>query len=807
MQSSLSFSLLAGTVAACAPMGACLALAQIAPDPATLLRDAEIASRPEEPRAGEIVVVATRIKGQVDVPQPPIVTLSEAEIASYGAASIGDLLQALAPQTGSGRGRGAGRPVVLLNGQRISGFREMRNIPPEAIRRLEILPEEVALRFGYPANQRVINFILKDNFSARTLEAELAQPDRGGSSTAQAEASLFRTLGLGRLNLTATASKTTPLFESERGVVQTPGSLPGSAAARTLIAENRQLGINGTWTSGLGEQGLAGALTLNGAFTRSDTVSFSGLDAATLDRLARRGQNETSEAGVTYARAAGTWQLTATLDGSHAVNVTRIDRANGSRVTDTARSLTDSAASLVTAMGRPHALPAGDVATTFKVGFAWSGITSSDTRTLLGQTVLLRGDSTAGINIGVPLTSRRNSVLGGVGDLSLNLSAGLNRLSDFGTLSDWSAGLTWGLTERLGLQASYLVNQAAPSLTDLGNPVVQNPNVPIYDFARNETALVTVTTGGNRQLLRETQRDIKLGLAWQVPILSDSNVIVEYFLNNSDNVTASFPALTPVIEAAFPGRVTRDATGRLIAVNRLPVTFANQHSSRLRYGFNLAGTIGKASPGSSGGRSGGAMQGGPPPGAGLASPPGAATGAGAPRGSGFGGPSGGGRMGNGQGRWNLSFYHTVQLENRVAVAPVGPVLDLLGGDALSGGGLPRHSLEAEGGAFYRGFGLRFTGTWTAPTRVAGGAALSSSDLRFGALTKLNLRTFIDLGQQKRLTEATPLFKNARFSIRIDNLLGQRQRVTDRNGIVPIGYQPDLVDPVGRLIEVELRKQF
>ena len=40
------------------------------------------------PRAGEIVVVATRIGGQIDAPQPPIVTLNEADIAAYGAASI-----------------------------------------------------------------------------------------------------------------------------------------------------------------------------------------------------------------------------------------------------------------------------------------------------------------------------------------------------------------------------------------------------------------------------------------------------------------------------------------------------------------------------------------------------------------------------------------------------------------------------------------------------------------------------------------------------------------------------------------------
>jgi len=784
-----------------------------------------------EPQAGEIVVVATRIKGQVDAPQPPIQVLDEEDIASYGAASITDLLDALSPQTGSGRGRGSGRPVVLLNGQRISGFREMRNIPPEAIRRLEILPEEVALRYGYPADQRVINFILKDNFAAKTVEVEYGRPTRGGTDTSKLEGSLFRTSGQSRLNLTVTADDTTPLFENERGVIQAPGSVPtvagdpDPASARTLIADSRDLGVNATWTKGLGEKGLAGSITVNGAYTRADWTSFSGLSLAADptgaivrsfgDPLARRTKSDTAEAGLTYARGLGEWQLTATVDASHAITNTTVDQrsvltgplpATGPVSFTTpapalARSVSDSATSLVTAVGRPLHLPAGDVTATLKAGFAWTGIASSDTRNAGGETRLRRGDASAGVNLGLPVASRRNQVLAGIGDLSLNFSAGVDRLSDIGTLTDWSAGLTWGITESLGLQASYIVNQVAPGLTDLGNPVVQTFNVPVYDFTRGQTALVTVTSGGNPLLARETDRAVKLGLTWQLPFLQRSNFIVEYFHNNSSNVTAGFPLLTPAIEAAFPGRVTRDSAGRLIGIDRRPVTLANQTSSRLRYGFNLAGPLGKPRAGASGGgRFGGGGFGGAPPGGGMEghSPGGS--------GGGFGGGRGG-RGGNGQGRWNVSLYHTVQFMNRVTVAPGGPVLDLLSGDALTGGGVARHSLEFEGGAFYRGFGLRFNGSWTAPTHVRGSGAPGSSDLRFGSLTKIGLRAFADLGQQKALTDASPFFKNARLSLKVDNVLDARQRVTDRFGAVPVSYQPDLLDPQGRVISIEFRKQF
>lgn len=848
--------LLAGPLMmAAAPALAGTALAEAQPDLTGASAGSAGADPAEDgmtPIGGEILVIATRLKGQVDAPQPPIITLNEEDIAAYGAASITDLIAELSPQTSSGRGRGGGFPVILVNGQRVASFREMRNIPPEAIRKLEVLPEEVALRYGYPANQRVINFILKDKFAAKTVEAEYGQSGRGGTATSNLEASLFRVTGPGRINLSVTAQDTTPLTEAERGVVQSPGSrptVPGDpdpAAARSLVADSRQLGINGTWTRGLGEKGLAGSLSLNGAFTRADSTTLSGLntvlltagpepDAATAirtfgDPLARRTRTDTAQGGVTLGKGLGNWQLTATLDASHAVaNATirrRVDtgalvdaaKAGTLDITgalpelpagpiDRAHTISDSMTSLVTVVGSPLSLPAGEVSATVKAGFAYTGITSSDTRTQTGEVRLRRGDASTGVNLGIPLTSRRNGVLPGVGDVSLNFSAGVNRLSDFGWLTDWSAGLNWGLTEKLGLQASYIVNQAAPTLTDLGNPQVQTDNVPVYDFTRGESALVSVITGGNRALARQTQRDIKLALNWQLPVLKNSNLVVEYFRNNSDNVTAAFPLLTPAIEAAFPGRVTRDAAGHLIAIDQRAVTFSSEVSSRLRWGFNLGGTLGKPQPGGrAGGRGGGMMgqlrgaMGGAPP---------------AGDGGGHGGGSyggGGGRMGggNGQGRWNFSVYHTVQFLNRVTIAPGGPVLDLLGGDALTSGGVARHSLEFEGGAFYRGFGLRLNGTWVAPTHVNGGGiggGTTGDDLRFGALTRVKARLFADLGQQKGLIEAVPFFRNTRVSFMVDNLFDARQRVTDRNGVVPVSYQPDLIDPQGRIFGIELRKQF
>ena len=101
-----------------------------------------------------IVVTGARPRGSVVGDIPPENVLDSRDIRATGATSISELLEAVESQTGSARGRGGGRPILLLNGLRISGFRELRDLPPEAIERMEILPEEVALKYGYAADQR-----------------------------------------------------------------------------------------------------------------------------------------------------------------------------------------------------------------------------------------------------------------------------------------------------------------------------------------------------------------------------------------------------------------------------------------------------------------------------------------------------------------------------------------------------------------------------------------------------------------------------------------------------------------------------
>ena len=103
--------------------------------------------QPAAASSDEILVVAQSLRGEVETPVPPVLELNEQDIAAYGAGSLAELVQALGPATGSGA-RGGGFPVILVNGTRVSSFRELRSYPPEAIQKVEVFPEEGAQRYG-----------------------------------------------------------------------------------------------------------------------------------------------------------------------------------------------------------------------------------------------------------------------------------------------------------------------------------------------------------------------------------------------------------------------------------------------------------------------------------------------------------------------------------------------------------------------------------------------------------------------------------------------------------------------------------
>lgn len=753
-----------------------LALILILPD-----ARAQQAVPPADDAGADIVVTAPRLVGSVDVDIPADVVLDEAAIQSYGASSVTDLLSALSAQTRSGRGRGNGPPVVLVNGKRVSGFAEIRDLPSEAIQRVEVLPEDVALRYGFTAEQRVVNFILKEKFSAITLEGEVGAPTSGGRTSMEAEAGLVRIGKLGRLNIDTEYTRSGKILESERGIIPDGAD---ETAYRTLSPSNEAFKLNSVLNRTIANNVSA---TLSLQHDRADTVSLFGISPASvgaIDPLTRNVRTRAWTGGLTVDGRIDRFNWTATANGERTTLRTLTDQdvavPSGRDLAQSRLSVGNASWSLT---GPLVELPAGPVTTNIRAGFEARGIDSVSERSgVLRSASINRDEANVRGNIDIPLTSRGRAVGDVIGDLSINLNGGYKKLSDFGAITAYGYGLNWSPLSGVTLLASMAVDQAAPSSTQLGEPTLVTPNALVYDYVRGQTAIVALTSGGNPLLRAEERRDMKLGLTYEPKWLDGLTMTANYFRNRSTDPLAAFPALTAAVQAAFPNRFTRDGTGQLVAVDQRSINFLASRSEQLRWGLSFQKSFGQPSGGSGAGA-----------GAGRGAPPG-----GGGRGFGFG------RPGSNGGRWSVSAYHTIKFVDEVDIAPGLPPLDLLGGDATGqSGGTPRHAFELEGGWFNKGIGVRVNGAHQTATSVNAGG----SPLRFSDLTTLNLRLFVNFEQRKALIDAVPLLKGARLAIRIDNLFNDIQGVRDAGGLVPLRYQSGYVDPVGRTFEISLRKIF
>src|SRR3546814_10137216 len=105
------------------------------------------------------------------------------------------------------------------------------------------------------------------------------------------------------------------------------------------------------------------------------------------------------------------------------------------------------------------------------------------------------------------------------------------------------------------------------------------------------------------------------------------------------------------------------------------------------------------------------------------------------------------------GLWNISFYHTWRFTDRVNIADGVPVLDQLAGNAITPGGVARHTIEFEGGLFKNGLGVHLNGQWNAPAHVLGSGAPGSSNVRFGSYTVRSERHTSELQSLMRLSYA------------------------------------------------------
>lgn len=746
----------------------------------------------------------------------PEVSLDVAEIRSYGASSLEELLSDLAPLTNSSDG---GTPAILLNGRRVTGFREIRRFPPEALARVEILPEEVALKFGFRADQKVINFVLRQRFHALTAQSRQDAPTDGGQWQSEFEISNLRIRNDSRWSLNLDYSYEDALFESDRDIDRGAEN----AADRSLEPEQQDISLTGSYTHVLPAD-ISATYLAGVDFGKSEaSIARSSLT----DTLARDGEDWGVEAGVMLDKVYDGWNWTLKSNYAHDNSETETQTDPLTGFAEKTSAETDTASLEAIAFFDIMELPAGNLVTTVQAGASTEQFFSrSDRSGLIEETELSRDELNTQISLDVPILK---DGLAGVklGRLSINANAGFDELSDAGSLSTLGTGVTWRPVNGIQLVASTSRAENAPSLQRLGNAVSVTENASVFDFATGDTVEdVTRITGGNADLQNETRVTDRINLALDPFDETDLTFNFAYTQTETENAITSFPGLTPAIENAFPSRVVRSDDGRLISLDARPINLAQSTNRQVRYGLNWSYTLPRgerpdldrderqqlreifmqrlseedrarmqermaqreAQRANGGG------------GRGEAGRPGARGG------PGRGGPGRGrGDRGGGRGRLFVSVYHTIILEDSLLILDGQERLDLLDGDAISSsGGTPENEVTAQAGFSQGPYGGFLRVSWQDATEINDG---NGGRLSFDDLTTTNLRLQYDFGRNPKLLIRYPFLDSVRASFSIDNVFNEKQRVTDAAGLTPINYQPDLLDTQGRTVSLRLRKLF
>ncbi|WP_051583493.1 hypothetical protein, partial [Sphingomonas sp. RIT328] len=601
---------------------------------------------PATARDEDIVVTGRAVPGAVIGDIPAENRLSPADIAGYGVGTVTELLDQISGQTQSDQGRDSSSgPVVLVNGKRISGVNEIGDLPTEAILRVDILPEEVALKYGYDAQQKVVNLILR-----RRIRTTVANIGGGGSlagqgEKARADVTYTRIHDNDRVNVAARVESTASLRESERGLISATGAIDPTGriaddtAYRTLVPATRTWSLNGAVAHQVSDAVTA---SLNAGASYATSAALQGLATATLDVTADNPfaismsdttinryldtqalRQDTATAsghlGATLNADVSTrWKLsvianydhgdtrtvtdrgydTAALQQAIAANAIAVDPYGplsaallGPLQRERAVARSDAGSASAVLMGRLFAMPAGDVRVSLRLGGDVSALRSSTayagvTRTSAATRTTGRGQ----ISLDVPLTSRRSGFLSGLGNLTANLNAGATRVADYGTLATFGYGLNW--TPRTGISVIASVNEdrVAPTLQQLNAPVVVT-QARVYDAVTGATVTVLQSTGGNAALAADDRHVVKLGVALKPFPRRNLSLSANYINSRPRNPIGTLSGATAATEAAFAERFTRDDTGMLTAVDSRAVNFAREDREEIRWGVNLTGIL------------------------------------------------------------------------------------------------------------------------------------------------------------------------------------------------------------------------
>lgn len=596
---------------------------------------------------------------------------------------------------------------------------------------------------------------------------------------------------------------------------------------RTLRPDVRNYDLNGTASTRLAPWLTANAnlrLTRNVSrslrglpsvlFRLPETNPFSpfsnevGIALYGQDPLRSRYARDSGEGRLTFNGRFGQWGGNLNLRHSESKDVIDTDRVAGfgsvtladsvnpfatdlsdliGITTDRATSQTLTDLAELTLTGPLAELPAGALQATVGGRLSWYRLKSRSTSLLSGDRDFRRNEQGVRAALDIPLTSRDAGVLPQLGNLTGSAEIARTHFSDAGSLDHWALGLTWEPISPLQLRGSIEENQNAPGIQILGNPIVETPQVRVFDPLTGETVDVIQITGGNPSILPEKVRINRLSSIVRLLPKYNLQLNAEYTDTNARNFISALPPASAAVMLAFPTRFVRDADGNLSIVDLRSVNFDSHREKRLRWGLSMRAKLG-----------GGSVR--TAPAAMAAESESSDDAAPAPQPE-----SPVRRVGRPSTYLQLTANHTIVFSDKIVIRPELDTVDLLGGGALGiGGGRVRHQLDGTAAITSGGFGARIGVTWRGRSTLDTKIGTTSDTLRFSPLFLVNLRLFTDV---RRLIPNSSWARGLRLSLDVVNATNSRQRVRDSFGNTPLQYQPAYRDPLGRTIEFEIRKVF
>jgi len=720
----------------------------------------------------------------------PEVILRSRDVKATGATSFDELLEAIAPDIGLARGSGSPRPLVLLNGHRVSSYRELRDIPIDAVSRVDILPAEVALKYGYPPDQKVVNVVLQNRFAETVALAAANTASHDGYTGGGADLTRILLSPKQRTTLNLHAGTDDILRGSQRSLVEQQYESVGTGATGLLIPP--ELGIRATGTV---NRELAGDVeaAINLEAGHSNGHLLSGLSEQLPAQLRRNTVDDSLHLGTTLTGDQSAWHWNVTGNGDFSHNRTSTTDSGQTFAPGNAQSTRVAGSIDGTANGPLFAVPAGSVDLTVRA--AGSGeyldIDEQHLDTPPAGTTK-RSTAIGSASIDIPI-SHRGRGFGALGNLSLNGNAEVDQLSDFGTLTTIGGGANWSPFSNLTLIGSWNSEEQAPSVRQLGDPFVETPGTRIFDFTNGLVNRVSVVTGGNPELLTDKRKTLDLSGQWQPFGAVDFRLRGDYAHVTIDRPISNITVF-PEIEEAFPDRFVRDASGTLTAVDLRPVNFASARRDTLLLGFDFTKPLKSHHVTSSEvrkvvdrARS-----------AGIAVPQsGSSAGSAAPE-----------SIANAvstNGRLTFSLTDTITMVDRALIENDSPELDYLHGAPIGQtGGQPRHQVQAQAGWSNNGFGARAGANWRSATRVD---TVTGEPLSFSPVATFDLKLFANVGQYLPIVSRYPWLRGASMRFEVGNVFNTLPRVRDSTGAIPVGYEPSMLDPLGRTFMFSFRKQF